>query len=744
MAEEYKGATFGDLQRDAGTQYEVKLEPRELKVEPHDVKVEPHNVKVEPHDVKVEPRDVKLEPHGVKVEPQDLVEPEVERGVTAQALPVIHFGGFKESWEAAEEVIEDGEEEPEEALEDAEEEPEEALEDAEEEPDEALEDTEEELAQGSGTQGLAFQRTEDTPDSDQEHEQLLRKRSRDVSQGDSSPYEEASDAELEPGQSGETQPLSETVGEIQQPVNIPLSKEEPDFMEVVEEDTPDEGGATLDIERQCFRQFCYQDAEGPREVCGMLWKLCRRWLQPEKKTKEQILELVILEQFLAILPREMQSWVRDGRPETCFQAIGLAEAFLAKQQGNTPRGRQVLWPFGDASADSSKKLMLDSINWPLFRGNKEEVESPNLTLLGDGRSFWKEKNLPVSSSAFEVPWILPGKRKEPIFQNLNKGEASASQPKPYPSSKVVETIRFHPASVENPYTCWDCGEAFTGIDALVAHQSTHTGVKPFNCAECGKSFIQRSLLVAHEKTHTQDKPFVCAECGQSFSKKAGLVSHQKIHTGEKPHQCQECGQSFLHRYDLVRHLRIHTGEKPHKCPDCGRGFRNMSAFHVHRRIHTEERPYPCSACGKTFRHRTNLIVHERIHTGEKPYKCQDCTKSFSDTSSLRKHRRSHTGERPYVCPECGKTFSQNAGLVQHKKIHTGEKPFQCAFCPKCFRGKSAIVAHLRTHTKETPYECRICQKCFGHRSNLIKHERIHSKPKKSSVVNNVVKAWLGN
>ncbi|XP_042306516.1 zinc finger and SCAN domain-containing protein 31-like isoform X2 [Sceloporus undulatus] len=636
-----------------------------------------------------------------KVGVQDPEEPEVEKEVVAKALPVIHFGRMKESWEVAEPVAEVAEEGPE------------------DEPPEGFE-----------AQGPAFLKPEESPDSDQEDKQLLRSGSRDASHGDSSPFEEASDAELEPRQEGETQPLPQIDRETQHPVSSLLIKDEPEFMEVVEEDAVEEGGATLDIERQCFRQFCYQDAEGPREVCGMLWKLCRRWLQPEKKSKEQILELVILEQFLAILPREMQSWVRDGRPETCFQAIGLAEAFLAKQQGSKPRGRQALWPFSEATADSAKKASSDSATWPLFRENKEDEESSSVTLLGDGRPFWKEKNLPVNSSGIEVPWVVPGNAKETLSKNPGKGEASECQQKAHLSSKEVETIRFHPASIENPYTCWDCGESFTGIEVLVAHQSTHTGVKPFNCSECGKSFIQRSLLTAHEKTHTQEKPFSCPECGQSFSKKAGLVSHQKIHTGEKPHQCQECGQSFLHRYDLVRHLRIHTGEKPHKCPDCGRGFRNMSAFHVHRRIHTEERPYPCSACGKTFRHRTNLIVHERIHTGEKPYKCEDCTKSFSDTSSLRKHRRSHTGERPYVCPECGKTFSQNAGLVQHKKIHTGEKPFQCAFCPKTFRGKSAIVAHLRTHTKETPYECRICKKCFGHRSNLIKHERIHTAPKK--------------
>lgn len=93
---------------------------------------------------------------------------------------------------------------------------------------------------------------------------------------------------------------------------------------------------------QCFWHFRYEEAAGPREALDQLRKLCHQWLRPEVNSKEQMMELLVLEQFLGALPPEIQACVRGQRPCSPEEAVTLVEG-LHREPGG-PRRWVSQWP----------------------------------------------------------------------------------------------------------------------------------------------------------------------------------------------------------------------------------------------------------------------------------------------------------------------------------------------------------------------------------------------------------------
>lgn len=84
------------------------------------------------------------------------------------------------------------------------------------------------------------------------------------------------------------------------PLQVKVQEEEADLC--LGEEASLSPSAHPEAARLRFRHFCYEEAPSPRAALAQLRELCDQWLRPESCSKEQMLQRLVLEQFLGTLP----------------------------------------------------------------------------------------------------------------------------------------------------------------------------------------------------------------------------------------------------------------------------------------------------------------------------------------------------------------------------------------------------------------------------------------------------------
>nr|XP_021531819.1 zinc finger protein with KRAB and SCAN domains 7 isoform X4 [Aotus nancymaae] len=478
-----------------------------------------------------------------------------------------------------------------------------------------------------------------------------------------------------------------------------------------------------EIFRLHFRQLCYHEMSGPQEALSRLRELCRWWLMPEVHTKEQILELLVLEQFLSILPGELRTWVQLHHPESGEEAVAVVEDFQRHLSGpeevSAPAQEQEMHleemtalaatkespPASPLSGGSDPGAHLqppyDPRTHHFASGDFAQCASPVPTLPQVGNSgdqaeatvlrmvrpqdtvVFEDLSVDYTQKKQKCPAVSQRAMHWNVMPENDHSMASLAGENKLESSELTPKKEIFKSSNRTSGELFGVVPGGTETGDVCEH--TFKELEGQTSDEEGSRLENDFLEITDEdkKKFTKDRFNKYKEVGEHPRLSSSPAENEEILKGQKSYQCDECGKAFNRSSHLVGHQRIHTGEKPYECNECRKTFRQTSQLIVHLRTHTGEKPYECNECGKAYRHSSHLVQHQRLHNGEKPYKCNECAKAFTQSSRLIDHQRIHTGEKPYECNECGEAFIRSKSLVRHQVLHTdGETGTEEVLIPK--------------------------------------------------------------
>ncbi|KAF6313772.1 zinc finger protein 445 [Rhinolophus ferrumequinum] len=151
--------------------------------------------------------------------------------------------------------------------------------------------------------------------------------------------------------------------------------------------------------RQLFRQLRYHESSGPLETLSRLRELCRWWLRPDALSKAQMLELLVLEQFLSILPAELRTWVQLHHPESGGEAAALLEELQRDVSGT---------PWRDPAPAQSP-----DVHWMGTEALRDAQIWPSASPLGSSSALGDNLEPPSEAG---VPDLLAGQSDPPAAQ----------------------------------------------------------------------------------------------------------------------------------------------------------------------------------------------------------------------------------------------------------------------------------------------------------------------------------------
>ncbi|XP_025840215.2 zinc finger and SCAN domain-containing protein 1 isoform X1 [Vulpes vulpes] len=516
-----------------------------------------------------------------------------------------------------------------------------------------------------------------------------------------------------------------------------------------------------------FRQFQYRVAGGPHRALGQLWMLCRQWLRPEAHSKEQMLELLVLEQFLGALPSKMRTWVQSQGPRTCREAASLVEDLTQMSQ------QEVLVSL----TDHQDRSISEEEDGKSLRSQKDPSQASELGLPQEGE--WPQPAQPQRSphtrAGAEASCTLgslglrPPSMKADTQKMLQHGVPSAacpgedkgvwgvgSAPQPHlPFILVKESIEGTksllstgswlpvllcvPGWGEGAGRCPGCGLVPVLSLTINASPSPSPGLgcsplKPSVWDEppCGQTG-DRALRNRHSLPRlAQDTP----QASEEGVRRAGATPKDAVLKGTRGQGPAPEGPLHLSpQPSLVADPTLPGAQST--SPPKRLGDRDVGSTRLP--LLKDTKASPGEAGQPAAAPSSGSPAATQVPSGTRPFACAECGEVFTWVTHFIEHQKRHLEEGPFPCPECGKAFLHASVLGEHRKIHLlqprrkkprrggGEGPGEAGPLEAAGQAQDADGdRRVEAAGGERPFECGVCGKAFPWMVHLLDHQKLHT------------------
>ncbi|XP_010856350.1 PREDICTED: paternally-expressed gene 3 protein [Bison bison bison] len=470
---------------------------------------------------------------------------------------------------------------------------------------------------------------------------------------------------------------------------------------------PGEGATDSEFFHQRFRNFLYVEFIGPRKTLLKLRNLCLDWLQPEIRTKEEIIEVLVLEQYLSILPERIKRWVYARKPETCEKLVALLEDYeamyepeddnssdthseggMSRRAAESPPPRPALPCCSDRERDRDwdqdwerdrergrarererrrgrSRDMESRDRWPSVRSPRSRFHQRDLTLPLAERA--KEREHRRRDSLLD----LDARSEEAVLYQDMVALTEDHKPQNPIQDNMENYRKLLSLGVQ---LAEDDGhshmtQGHSARSKRSAYPSTSRGLK--TAPETKKSAHRRGICEAESSHGVIMEKFIKDVARSSRSGRARESS-------ERPHRLSRRASGDWKEASFSRREAGASERGPEGGAFGGGGFSCGSDLVSKKRALERKRRYHFDAEGQG-------PVHDpRGGARKRPFECggeaRRAAKAAGASSlsapPVAPSQPLDFGAMPYVCDECGRSFAVISEFVEHQIVHTRESLYE--------------------------------------------------------------------